>query len=220
MNQWVRMINDWFRPKLEGSENPSEQFKRLWNDQESGRSITFMSIAFGTSSMGDIKELGLSHWSKSGFQQQITHHWRVVEKVETKDVVEFGNPDSFDFGTTQPITARDVDTVLDDWVSSLSGASQELCVVMYGEQSIKTLERHWRSPTPIVILDLEAAWHQRHDGVVHSTLEEVASASEDIANATSTLDHAGNRAYCLLALLISLGRDSQESHFEEQVPDE
>lgn len=204
MNQLVRMIGGWFRPKFRPEENAIDEYERLWKNQESGRSITFLSIAFGTSSTDAIVDLGLSHWSKRGFQQQIAYHWRIGEKVETSDVVEFGNPDSFDFGTTQTITTHDIGIVLDDWVFSLSKNCEELCIVMYGAQSIMTLGRYWRAPIPVVVLDLEAAWHQQHHQQCHSTFEEVASASKDITNATSTLDHAGNQAYCLLLLLKSL----------------
>ncbi|KAI0167822.1 hypothetical protein BJ166DRAFT_520784 [Pestalotiopsis sp. NC0098] len=214
MTQFLKLLNDWFRPKLEASENPLEQFERLWGDQKSGARINFMSIAFNTSTTGsinEIKDLGLSHWSKRSIQQQSAYHWCIGEKVETKDIVEFGNPDTFDFGTTQAITAHDVKTVLDDWALSLSDDCEELCIVMYGKQAIETLGRHWKAPVPATILDLEAVWHQRHHRAVFSTFEEVASASKDVVNVTSNIDQAGNQAYCLIALLKSLGKKDKSS---------
>lgn len=192
----------------------------MWNDQESGRKITFMSIAFNASaiSTNDIKEIGLSHWSRQSFQQQVAHHWRIVDKVETKDVVEFGTPDLFDFGTTHHITAADVVTVLDDWAFSLDSGCEELCIVMYGETAIKTLGRHWKSPVPAIVLDLEAVWRQRHHEAVQSTFEEVAPALGDVASLTSNFDHAGNQAYCQIAVLTSMGKEKKRTFLRLEDP--
>lgn len=213
MSHWLGMLKDWLQPINWAEQKTVEQFERLWDDQEPGHRVTFVSIVFSTHTApkDDIKDIGLSFWSKHFIMRGSSYHWRVEEHVEAQDVIEFGKPDSFDHGTTQPITARDIETVLDDWVLSLSSQCEQLCLVLYGKQQIMTLERHWKSPVPVVVLDFEVVWRLLDDKPSPATVDDGIFAIGGTEDTNTTPANAGNQAYSLIVMLEAIGKERGKS---------
>ncbi|ETS80162.1 hypothetical protein PFICI_07691 [Pestalotiopsis fici W106-1] len=209
MSNWLNLITDWFQTKAKAEEKTLKTFERLWSGQEDGQRITFVSVVIQPSATSScvIEDIGLSVWSKHILSENMSYHWHVQEnfEIQTEDVVTFGNPDSFAFGKTQTITADDIKTVLDDWILSLSGQCDQLCLVIFGRESAKKLEKQWTSPSPVVLLDLEVLWRLRYGGQPHATFDEAASELGSFERATAMLDDAGNQAYYLLSVLRQLG---------------